>query len=229
MIRSKRVIEEVEVKQIQKFLNTRLQPSPNLRIDGIYGQKTAKAVRLFQAVYGLGVDGVVGPLTRRALESGGVSNQIKPIPAFSIIGVPWMDIAKKEIGQREVKGKANNPRIIKYHTATTLKASSDETPWCSSFVNWVFRQVNIVGTNSAAAASWAHWGTSATAKYGAVAVIFNSKAANSSLSASGNHVGFLVQATSTHFLILGGNQSDQVKISSFPKSAWALRAYRWPK
>lgn len=224
----KPVIVGIDVKQIQKLLNSRLQPSPGLPVDGVFGQRTAKAVRLFQSVHGLGVDGIVGPMTWRALESGSASVQ-RSVPAVSVAGVPWMDIAKKEIGQREIRGKANNPKIIKYHASTSLKATSDETPWCSSFVNWVFRQINVAGTNSAAAASWTHWGTSSIAKYGAVVVIRNSKAANSSLTASGNHVGFLIQETSTHFIILGGNQSDQVKISSFPKSAWGLKMYRWPK
>jgi hypothetical protein len=38
-----------------------------------------------------------------------------------------------------------------------------------------------------------------------------------------------MKETATHYLLLGGNQSDQVKISSFPKSSWTLRGYRWPK
>lgn len=138
-----------------------------------------------------------------------------------------MEIAKKEIGQREIKGAIHNPRIIEYHSTTTLRASSDEAAWCSSFVNWVLLKTGLAGTRSAAASSWLKWGAATSAKMGAIAVIFNVKA-NSNLSASGNHVGFLVQETATHFLILGGNQSDQVKVSQFPKKAWQLRGYRWP-
>ncbi|HLL52836.1 MAG TPA: TIGR02594 family protein, partial [Myxococcaceae bacterium] len=141
----------------------------------------------------------------------------------------WMDIAMGELGQKEIAGSSSNPRIVEYHASTSLKASSDETAWCSSFVNWCLSRAGVKGTNSAAAASWVTWGnTSATPKNGAIAVIYNASAANSSLSTSGNHVGFLVEETDTHFVLLGGNQSNQVKVSSFAKSKWKLKGYRWP-
>lgn len=140
-----------------------------------------------------------------------------------------MVIANNEIGQKEIKGKGNNPRIIKYHASTTLKAKTDETPWCSSFVNWVIIQANMQGTNSAAAASWLTWGEKTSAKSGAITIIRNASAANSSLTSSGNHVGFLVRETATHYMLLGSNQSDRVKVSLYPKSSWTLSGYRWPK
>jgi len=59
-------------------------------------------------------------------------------------------------------------------------------------------------------------------------VIYNAAAANSSLSRSGNHVGFLVEETSTHYALLGGNQSNSVKVTRFPKKKWRLKACRWP-
>ncbi|PUA27910.1 MAG: hypothetical protein B0W54_15465 [Cellvibrio sp. 79] len=87
----------------------------------------------------------------------------------------------------------------------------------------------MTGTNSAAAASWVDWGEKTTAKSGAITIIRNPKAANSSLTTTGNHVGFLVKETATHYVFLGGNQSNQVKVSSFPKASWTLRGYRGPK
>lgn len=140
-----------------------------------------------------------------------------------------MRIAIKEKGQKEFKGKNHNPVIIKYHASTTLKSKTDETPWCSSFVNWVMQQAKIQGTNSAAAASWLNWGEKTTAKAGAITIIRNGAAANSSLTSSGNHVGFLVKETATHYELLGGNQSNMVRVTPFPKSSWTLRGYRWPK
>ena len=41
-----------------------------LAVDGIFGPKTATAVRGFQRALGITVDGIVGPLTWRALVSG---------------------------------------------------------------------------------------------------------------------------------------------------------------
>jgi hypothetical protein len=43
---------------------------------------------------------------------------------------------------------------------------------------------------------------------------------------------FLVEETRTGFALLGGNQSDQVKISgtsSYPKPRWKVLGCRWPK
>ena len=48
------------VQKIQEYLNRLNVPSPNLSVDGNYGQRTANAVRAFQASKGLSADGVVG-------------------------------------------------------------------------------------------------------------------------------------------------------------------------
>ena len=56
-----------EVATLQGELNRQLFPSPNLKIDAIFGPLTQKAVKAFQAREGLTPDGVVGPLTRAAL------------------------------------------------------------------------------------------------------------------------------------------------------------------
>jgi uncharacterized protein (TIGR02594 family) len=216
-----------EVERLQKLLNQRLSPSPNLRTDGHFGSRTEAAVRLYQASVGLGIDGVVGARTWAALETGIVTN---PAAAISVSATypdaPWMAVAMREIGQRETLGTLHNPRIIEYHATTGLRATTDETPWCSSFVNWCLKQVGIIGSNSAAAASWLNWGQLANAQGGVITVIYNTKAAGSSLTASGNHVGFLLRETGTHYMLLGGNQSNQVKISSYPKSSWQLRGFR---
>ena len=84
------------------------------------------------------------------------------------------------------------------------------------------------GTNSAAAISWLKWGKKAASTPGSIVVIYNSNAANSNLTRSENHVGFLISENDQYFEILGGNQRDQVKISFYPKSKWKVRGYRLP-
>lgn len=69
----------------------------------------------------------------------------------------WIKIAMAELGVLEIKGAEHNPLIIEYHS-TTGQFQDDETPWCSSFVNWVITQAGLKGTNSAKAASWKDWG-----------------------------------------------------------------------
>lgn len=135
------------------------------------------------------------------------------------MNAPWLDVARKEIGVREIPGTGANLRILAYHACTSLQASSDEVPWCSSFANWCFKQAGIVGTGSAAAASWLHWGSPAQPELGAVTVLH---------SASGHHVGFFLSQDETHVRLLGGNQGDQVKESAFPLAHYRVVALRWP-
>ena len=137
----------------------------------------------------------------------------------------WMAIARGETGQREVAGSRHNARIVAYHQTTSLRARSDETPWCASFVNWSLEQAGHRGTDSAAAISWASWGDRVNglgnAHNGDVVVIRNK--------ASGqNHVGFFVSGGDGRVTLLGGNQSNQVKESSFGLGSYDIVAVRRP-
>ena len=55
-----------EVEQVQFWLSTLAQYEssiPSVTVDGVYGSGTAAAVRAFQRLYGLTVDGIVGRTT----------------------------------------------------------------------------------------------------------------------------------------------------------------------
>lgn len=131
----------------------------------------------------------------------------------------WLDMAEKEIGQKEVRG-GENPRILEYHAATTLKAEEDEIPWCSAFVSWCLEKSGLVSTKSAWAKSYLNWGKElSNPKYGCIMVF--SRGENS------GHVGFYVGETDETYKILGGNQKDQVCIAEYPKHR--LLSARWPR
>lgn len=79
----------------------------------------------------------------------------------------------------------NQPDIIKYHKSTEMgfrvtgktdaDGASDDTSWCSSFVNWCVEQSSYRGTGSPAAKSWLKWGTELPKekpKYGAITVVY---------------------------------------------------------
>lgn len=143
----------------------------------------------------------------------------------------WLEVAEKEIGQHEVCG-GENPRILEYHAATTLHAREDEIPWCSSFVNWCMAQAGIEGTKSAAAISWKDWGQVLQDPVkGCVTVIrAKSNGPDASIgSSSGNHVAFFQKIEGGRIFLLGGNQSDSVKVSSFGLASYEVLAYRWPE
>lgn len=137
-------------------------------------------------------------------------------------GTPsWYTIAEGEIGVSEVAGPGNNRRIVEYHQSTALRATEDSVPWCSSFVNFCMKQAGIQGTGSASARSWLNFGRKLDApRLGCIVVLRRGTNPNN------GHVGFFAGESDSHLRLLGGNQSDQVKFSNFPKSM--LLAYRWP-
>ncbi len=74
----------------------------------------------------------------------------------------WLGTARQELGQTEILGSQHNPRILEYLHTTGAWWTTDETPWCSAFCNWVMIQSGIEGTNSATALSWRNWQGSVT-------------------------------------------------------------------
>jgi len=224
-----------EVKTLQNLLNQKVPVSklPHgrpLEIDRNFGADTEAAVMTFQSLHELTVNGEVGQQTWAALGvqfSGSGSQPTEPAATSPVnaTDAPWMKIAHGEEGTSEIQGSKDNPRIVEYHATTTLHATDDETAWCSSFVNWCLKKVGIRGTDNAAAASWLKWGRTCNAQPGAITVIFDPKHPRES---SGNHVSFLVKETASDYILFGGNQSNQVKQTSFSKNRWQLKGYRWP-
>lgn len=134
-------------------------------------------------------------------------------------GTPWMDIAYKEMGISEVSGSKHNERILEYHSATELKATDDETPWCSSFVSWCLEQAGIKSTKNAWARSYLKWGKAINKPVpGCIAVFSRGKGSG--------HVAFFVKDNGLSISCLGGNQGNKVCITSYPKAR--LLGYRMP-
>lgn len=133
----------------------------------------------------------------------------------------WLTIAEKELGIHETPGIENTARIVEYHQLTRLKATDDETPWCSAFINWVMNRAGFEGTESAVAKSWLGWGVSLKVPaFGCVVVLSRGHKWQ-------GHVGFYIGSPSPDTIrVLGGNQGDKVSIQNFPKSL--VLGYRWP-
>ena len=221
----------MEVQKLQLLLNSHVIPRPNLRVDGHFGPRTYQAVIAFQRAKRLTQDGLVGPKTHAALGLKPTAASV-PTVAISTPNAPWMNIAEAEKGVIEdSRPGMHNARIVEYHQTTSLRATDDETPWCSSFVNWVIKQSGRNGTNSAAAKSWLNWGMEVTHPTRGTIVVIKKRTAGTDQatgSSSGFHVAFLVSVTPTHIRLLGGNQGDQVKESTFSLSAYDVKGYRWP-
>lgn len=114
----------------------------------------------------------------------------------------WLKIALGEKGIHEIPGARAEKRIVEYHQTCSLKATSDEIAWCSSFLNWCITQAGMKGTNSAAAVSWAEWGEEIEYPVRGCIVVMDRP--------GGHHVAFYLDDDGERALLFGGNQSDMV-------------------
>ena|SRR5882757_4881961 len=136
----------------------------------------------------------------------------------------WLELARSELGVKEVSGSKSNPRIDEYASETSLHATSDETPWCASFVSWCLEKSGIKSTRNAWAQSYTNWGEHLDIPINGCVVVFR-------WSAEAGHVGFYEASHkgSMKLPILGGNQSNQVCVKDFGDSIGSVVGYRWPK
>lgn len=131
----------------------------------------------------------------------------------------------RERGIAELPGKADNPRIVEYLKSTTLESVPqflhDETPWCSSFVNWCFEAVGMRGTNKANARSWLEWGLPMILPQPGCVAVFSS-----ARGPTAGHVAFYMSQTQLQIHVFGGNQYNRVGLAPQPRPR--LLGYRWP-
>lgn len=125
------------------------------------------------------------------------------------------EIALKEYGSKEIKGTIHNPEILKYSKDINLKwVKDDETAWCAIFVNWCLNKAKLPHTASALARSFQKYGSKTNVPdIGELAIFWRI-----SPTSGFGHVGFFIKETKDLVYVLGGNQSDSVNISAFPKS-----------
>lgn len=146
----------------------------------------------------------------------------------------WLRIAYQDLrrGIREIPGPQHHQRILDAHALCTLKATTDEVPWCSAMVNLWMHEAHVKITKSAAARSWLTWGVAVSPIHppiGAVVVLQRGGAnqPGPEVRDAPGHVGlFWGHGEPGRVLVLGGNQSDAVTIASYP--ATRLLGFRWP-
>lgn len=134
------------------------------------------------------------------------------------------DIAQRFRGIKEIAGEEDHPGIMWMLTLDNEWPDHDEVPWCSGFVNLVCHLMNLPRSYSLLARSWLGVGKGvplADAEPGFDVVVLKrgrgGQAGPTNMTAPG-HVGFYAGMNGNHIEVLGGNQSDQVKVSLYPKS-----------
>lgn len=125
-----------------------------------------------------------------------------------------IEIALSQYGVKEIAGTANNRTIIEYAKESGFKwINNDETPWCSIFVNWCALKAGLPRSGKADARSWLAVGQEVKEpQLGDIVILKRGTAAWE------GHVGIYINEANGFINVLGGNQSDQVKISSFGKT-----------
>src|SRR3990172_7800048 len=128
------------------------------------------------------------------------------------------DLAQRFIGVREIAGQASNPLILSMLKVDDDWPEGDEVPWCSAFINYICWLLRLPRSKSLRARSWLDVGRmiSLNELEPRYDIIILKRGQNP----TSGHVGFYA-GSSNGFLvhdfipILGGNQSDSVKVSMF--------------
>lgn len=120
----------------------------------------------------------------------------------------------KIVGTTEYPGAANNPEIMAWAKRVGVDKvyTADSIPWCALGMAYVSLQAGWdIPINPLWAQNWVHFGTAVDGgkeMLGDV-LVFGRK--------GGGHVGEYVGEDSTHFHVLGCNQSDSTNIRRKPK------------
>lgn len=187
-------------------------------IDGVPGRLTLGAVIAFQKGNHLVPDGIVGPATMAKL--------FPDAPEIHPDTTPWMTIAKGLLGTKEFPGNPDNPVIMQWASDLFLRNyNGDEDPWCGLFVAHCVATAlpaEPLPSNPLGARNFQTLGIACHPQYGAIMPFWRDTP-----NGWKGHVGFYHHETSSHYVILGGNQNDQVSYASIIKGR--LLGARWPK
>lgn len=193
-------------------------------IDGIWGRRSIRAARAFQAASGLTADGIVGPKTLAKLLGDAVASAGGAAAASG--PAVWYEEAKRLLGVREGQGASDNPQILDWADDLDIHYPHDDIPWCGLFV------AHCVGatlpdeplpSNPLGAKNWAKFGTVSPAAPGAILVFWR----ESPTSGKG-HVGFYHSEDGSAYNVLGGNQGDRVSIARVAKNRLVANGIRRP-
>lgn len=183
-------------------------------IDGIYGRNTARAIRAYQLEEGLPLTGVIDTVLVRALFA---NKHATAVP-------PWVAEGERILGLHERRDHKRLSEWLRLDGATV--GDPARVPWCGDFVQTCIALSlpdEPLPTNPYLAANWTKFGMPTTPQLGAVLVFWR----GSPTSWKG-HVGFYASQNDTHFLVLGGNQSNGVTRARISKHRLRKNGCRWP-
>lgn len=204
----------------EQWLQARLVAhGARITVDGDIGRMTIGAIGNFQSEHGLPRTGVADAATIAALRAPLVPGKkaLDPAPAATL--PPWMYELVRRLGLHEVDDKADLTEFLKIGK---FLGDPSKAPWCGDGIESAIVKTlpnEAVPSNPFFAQNWKDWAIGVEAMVGAIGVIAWSKTAG--------HVGTVSYVTKDRIGMVGGNQSNAITNSSFPRSAFI--AFRWPR
>lgn len=199
-------------KEIQRrLLELGFNPGP---IDGLRGPRTDAAIVEFKKSVGLRARPYFGPLTKLALYGAALAHKVtggNPEPVDPKLG--YMVEAERVRGLHEQRDVST---LRKWFDKSVSWIDPREIPWCGAFVATCLRQWRPdtpLPENPLGARNWKAFGQQSEPGYGAILVFWRG-----SIKGWKGHVGFYWGEDSTHYHVLGGNQSNAVTITRIKKS-----------
>ena len=160
-------------------------------------------------------DGTIGYASRKYLVEAPAETATAPVavPTAPASEPPWIVLARKYLGTKEVAGSGDNPTIVGWDKLmTTLPASMqhDATRWCAIFVHAMLLLSGYKGkiVESALAVDWLNFGTKVTDPKVGDVVVFD-------FGGGDHHVAFVISVSGGMVHVIGGNQSDAVTLASY--------------
>lgn len=131
------------------------------------------------------------------------------------------DIAERFAGMKELAGDEDNPQILAFLKLDAAWPEHDEVPWCSGFINYVAWICRAPRSKSLRARSWLEIGRRISldgATPGDVVIFNRGGSPDPNVIKSKGHVGFYAGHDDDFVEVLGGNQSNTVKVSRYKRS-----------
>ncbi len=130
-----------------------------------------------------------------------------------------LNFAASRYGLTEIAGDSSNSQVLQFFSETGHpEILDDETSWCSAYLNWCAKNVNLIGCDSAsglAAKSWLSVGEEVLGepKTGDIVVFWR----ENKNSWQGHVSIFINEDPQSHKVFcLGGNQNDKVILKAYP-------------
>lgn len=132
-------------------------------------------------------------------------------------------LAERFVGIKEVGGDVDHPMILSMLRLDQEWPEHDEVPWCSAFVNYICWLLRLPRSKDLRARSWLSVGYNVPisgAQVGDIVVLKRGSGdqPGADVIDAPGHVGFYAGIDGEWIEVLGGNQSDTVKVSRYPKS-----------